>query len=400
MLRILYITDSLMAGGIESQLVELVTRLDRARFEPIVLSLYGPTARDLHFAPQLQAAHVPLVLPDLGWSAGDKARGMVAIIRAARMFRPHLIQAEGYHANLLVRLAWPLLPRTSRLIGTVRGKNSPKQMRYERLSWWMCRKIVTNAAHLKTDLHHRGHVPLDHILCVPNGIDTNLWRQPGDIGVRERIAPDARFVLLSLTRISFEKNVHWIAQALGLLKKAGRLPQDMKFIIAGPIQDIQAQRALDREIETHELANDVVQLPATRDPEAYYFACDTSVLFSPDEGLPNVALESLASGRPVVISAAANTEGMITDGKTGWIVPTGDVARLAETLERVLALSHAELAGMRQACLDRAAEYSVDALVRRYTRLYESWVTPSSAARSLQAASVRESPSRGVTRGS
>ena len=174
----------------------------------------------------------------------------------------------------------------------------------------------------------------------------------------------------------------------------------MKFIIAGPIQDIQAQRALDREIETHELANDVVQLPATRDPEAYYFACDTSVLFSPDEGLPNVALESLASGRPVVISAAANTEGMITDGKTGWIVPTGDVARLAETLERVLALSHAELAGMRQACLDRAAEYSVDALVRRYTRLYESWVTPSSAARSLQAVSVRESPSRGVTSGS
>ncbi|MGH2485837.1 MAG: glycosyltransferase, partial [Ktedonobacterales bacterium] len=96
----------------------------------------------------------------------------------------------------------------------------------------------------------------------------------------------------------------------------------------------------------------------------------------------------------------ANRAEVITQGRTGWIVPTGDVARLAETLERVLALPDAELSGMRQACLDRAAEYSVDALVRRYTQLYESWVAPSTPARGLHAASVRESPSRSVTRGS
>src|SRR5581483_5600303 len=36
-LRILYVADSLMAGGIESQLVELALRLDQARFEPHVL---------------------------------------------------------------------------------------------------------------------------------------------------------------------------------------------------------------------------------------------------------------------------------------------------------------------------------------------------------------------------
>jgi glycosyltransferase involved in cell wall biosynthesis len=111
-------------------------------------------------------------------------------------------------------------------------------------------------------------------------------------------------------------------------------------------------------------------------------------------------LEALAAGRPVIISEEANRAEVITDGETGWIVPTGDVARLAETLERALALTATELAGMRQACLDRAAEYSVDALVARYTQLYESWVAPSRAARSPQAASVRESPSRSVTRGS
>lgn len=70
--RILYVTDSLMPGGIESQLTDLITRLDRTRFEPHVLCLYGPRVRSLHFAPQIRAASVPITTLDLGWSALDK----------------------------------------------------------------------------------------------------------------------------------------------------------------------------------------------------------------------------------------------------------------------------------------------------------------------------------------
>ena len=52
-MRVLFVADSLMAGGIESQLVALALGLDRAHFEPYVLSLYGPRARELHYAPAL-----------------------------------------------------------------------------------------------------------------------------------------------------------------------------------------------------------------------------------------------------------------------------------------------------------------------------------------------------------
>jgi hypothetical protein len=93
--RILYVVDSLVAGGIESQQVELAVGLDRVRFVPTVLSLYGPTARDLHFAPHLKGAHVPLVLPDLGWTPRDKLRGTASIVRTAHRLHPDFIQAEG-----------------------------------------------------------------------------------------------------------------------------------------------------------------------------------------------------------------------------------------------------------------------------------------------------------------
>src|SRR5512146_1328804 len=107
MIRILYVADSLMAGGIESQLVALATSLDRARVEPHILCLYGPTARALRYAPELLAAGVPFTTLDLGWSARDKMRGVHGIVSAARQLQPDLIQAEGYHANLLLRFAKP-----------------------------------------------------------------------------------------------------------------------------------------------------------------------------------------------------------------------------------------------------------------------------------------------------
>jgi glycosyltransferase involved in cell wall biosynthesis len=371
-MRILYVVDSLMAGGIESQLVELVVGLDRTHFAPTVLSLYGPTVRDLHFAPRLQAAHVPLVLPNLGWSARDKLCGIAAIVRVAHRLRPDLIQAEGYHANLLMRLAWPLLPWHAHLIGSLRGTYTAKQMRYERFSHWMCTRIVTNAPQLKADLVRRGHVAERRVVYIPNGIALDRYAHPHDPGLRERLAPGARLMLASLGRISFEKNMHWCVQALGVLKRQGRLPERLRLFIVGAVQDACAQAALEAAIRQDGLDTVVTQQPATLHPQDYYHACDAVILFSPSEGLPNVAIEALAAGCPVVISAAANAADVIEAGRSGWVVQTGDVAALAEALDAVAKLPAATRAQMHLACLERAEHYSVANLVQCYTAFYES----------------------------
>ena len=60
LMRLLFVTDSLMMGGIETQLVDLVTRLDRRRFDLHVACFYGPRARELHFACALREADIPV----------------------------------------------------------------------------------------------------------------------------------------------------------------------------------------------------------------------------------------------------------------------------------------------------------------------------------------------------
>lgn len=379
MIRILYVTDSLMAGGIESQLVGLVTRLDHTRFEPSILCLYGPTARSLHFATQIRAAGIPLHTPDLGWGLWDKLKAVTGIVSTAQAIRPHIIHAEGYHANLLTRLAWPFLPSTA-LIGSVRGTHTAKQLLYERLSHWTCAQMVVNASHLKKMLVTRAHVPAKKVFAIPNGIDVGHFAHPGDGTVRRQIAPGIHRVFVILGRVSFEKSIHTTVEGFGLLKRRGELPADVRLVIAGPIQEPEAQRALEAAIHQDRLEDVVVQYPATAHPEDYYHASDVCLVYSPartpGEGLPSVILEALAAGRPVLVSEAANAAQVIEDKATGWVVRSNDPERLADTLRSILTLSDAVLVQMREACLRAAQAYTVDLMVQRYMGLYERWQSP------------------------
>jgi glycosyltransferase involved in cell wall biosynthesis len=376
MMRVLYVTDSLMAGGIESLLVGLVTKLDSTRFEPSILCLYGPTARPLHFAPQVRAADIPLYTPDLGWSAWDKLKAIASIVSTARAVRPHIVQAEGYHANLLARLAWPFLPSTI-LIGSVRGTHTAKQLLYERLSHWACAQLVVNAPHLKTMLVTRAHVPEKKVLHIPNGIDIGHFAHPHDNTLRQQIAPGIHRVFVSIGRISFEKSLHRTVEGFGLLKRRGELPSSVRLVIAGPIQEPEAQQALEAAIHRDGLEERVIQHPATAHPEDYYHACDVCLVYSPErtpgEGLPSVILEAMAAGRPVLVSEAANAARVVEDKVNGWVVRSNDSAHLAETLRSILALSDEAFAQMRKACLQTVKAYAVELMAQRYMRLYECW---------------------------
>ena len=63
---------------------------------------------------------------------------------------------------------------------------------------------------------------------------------------------------------------------------------------------------------------------------------DATVLPSFYEGLPLIAIESLAAGRPVVATAVDGTPEVVVDGKTGLTVPPGDPARLSEAIRQML----------------------------------------------------------------
>jgi glycosyltransferase involved in cell wall biosynthesis len=80
------------------------------------------------------------------------------------------------------------------------------------------------------------------------------------------------------------------------------------------------------------------------------------VLPSFAEGLPVVIMEAMALSRPVITTYVAGIPELVLDGQTGWLVPAGDVERLADAIVACLAAGPETLARMGSAGRDRVLE--------------------------------------------
>ena len=234
------------------------------------------------------------------------------------------------------------------------------------MTGWLCAAILCNSAHLQHQLPHYLSPQI-----IPNGVDSQRFSYNPDPTLRDRLAPQAEHVLLVLGRVTLQKSPYLLAEAIGILKQHDQLQPHTNLWIVGESEDEEGQQQLEEIIRHYDLNEIVRQLPATSTPEAYYHAADITVLASLWEGLPNVILESLAAGKPVIVSKAANAAGVIKQGFNGWVVGTSDVESLAETLRAVFALPKSDLSGMSATCKESAAHFSVSAMVKSYEAIYQ-----------------------------
>jgi glycosyltransferase involved in cell wall biosynthesis len=100
-------------------------------------------------------------------------------------------------------------------------------------------------------------------------------------------------------------------------------------------------------------------------------AADAVALMSDFEGMPNVVLESMLCGTPVVATAVDGTTEAVVDGVTGLLIPRGDVRGMSEALQRIKEDSQLRDrlgAAARRRALD---EFTADVNVERFLRVYE-----------------------------
>src|SRR6185436_1297444 len=90
------------------------------------------------------------------------------------------------------------------------------------------------------------------------------------------------------------------------------------------------------------LGDRVTYLEPVKDMQRLYHAADVLVMPSLFEGMPNAVLEAQACGLPAVVSHAANRDGIVIDGESGFEAPTLDPAALARAIARITALSDDE----------------------------------------------------------
>lgn len=334
--KILYLTPNLKQGGAERQLLELIRRLPD-RFEP-VMCVFDEA---VHYAEYLLPGEPRHVLGVQRMSR----RGFGRLCEVLRRERPAILHTWRDTANFWGRMATARVPVPIVVASTRNRQLHPFNLLTERRFARRTARVLANSEGVRRELVAIARVPAEKVQVIHNFIDLDRFRPPT---AEERAQARARWslapgdiALLVPGRISLQKHQFGVALALGMMRRRGQLPANVRLLLAGRRHDRIYSALLGPWLKLQGIHERVTHLGTVTDMVSLYQAADVAVLPSLWEGLPNAVLEALACGLPAVVSHAANIDRIVT-AEAGIEVPTFAHRPLAEALARITALGDDE----------------------------------------------------------
>lgn len=369
-LRALFLIDELDIGGTEQQILELVRRIDRSRFEPVVCCFrHGAKAREIESAG-VRVVHEPKSLKaDPG-----------LVLRLARMMRRErfdIVQTYLWGANTWGRLA-ARLAGVPHVLASERNVDIWEERYKQVLGRWLARgtdRIIANSEAVRRYLLDHA-VPAEKVVTIYNGVNFDRFRVPCDPATRRAelgLPPDA-ILAGAVARVEPAKDHATLLSAFSLI--AGKTPR-LHLVVVGGGSEIDRLRQLARELRVAERVH--FTGPRT-DAAEWLQSVDFSVLSSVKEGLSNTVLESMAAGRAMVATDVGGNAEVIVEGETGHLVPARDPVALADAIAS-LASSDERIRSFGRAGRDRVHDlFSVERMVERTQSLYLSIASPGARA--------------------
>ena len=331
--RVMFVVPDLRVGGAERHVVTTVPRLDAERFAPSVVCIGEEGA----LFPALSEAGVPARA--LGRTKRQFPRALVELVGLMRATRPDLVITRGYNAEMLGRIAAIVarVPRTAIWLhdcGDIEPRTFTRKL-FDRLLEPFTSAYYGVAhgqvAPLAANLGYRPR----KIAIARNGIAGSTC-EPAPTAERDAalarslgIEPDDRIIgVVAVLRP--EKDHATLLRAARIVLE--RLPDTRVLLIGdGPLRP-----ELERMAADHGIADRVVFAGMRRDVPELLHLIDVLVLSSTTECLPMALLEGMAAGRPVIGTAVGGIPEIIEDGVTGYVVPPGLPAAMAERMVAVL----------------------------------------------------------------
>ena len=200
-----------------------------------------------------------------------------------------------------------------------------------------CATVIAVSEGLKARAVELG-IPEDRVAVIPNAVDRQRFQPQDRTAARRRLGlpVDGKLVLFlgNLVPVrGVDVLVDGFRQCLDRVN--GQKPM-LVMVGEGALRKRLEQRVVALRLQPH------VRVLGARDHEEvplWLSACDLLCLPSRNEGCPNVVLEALACGRPVVGTAVGAMPHLLRDPACGILVPSGDVKALAEALQQGLTRS-------------------------------------------------------------
>ena len=357
---LLFIVNSLHMGGAEKQVVTLLNRLDSSRFRLHLAYL----KRGETLIPQLQRSKLDeLVCCDVRHGIERKAvrqlrelvttRSIDAIVCTNMYSMLYGVLAEAETRPKLVTVFHSTLLRTYK----------------EKLQMLLYRRLIRRCDLLiyvsESQRHHWRQMGLHPIAdaVVHNGIDVDHFRSDPESSpaVRKTLGfGEHDFVIGLCSALRPEKAPRDLLQAVARLRARG-IPAKALFIGDGP-----ERAGLERKIADLGLAAHVRITGLQQDVRPFVSCCDVMTLVSSTETFSIAALESMALGKPLVMTDVGGAAEQVIHGETGLLFEPGDIDALTQHLATLT--SAALRSHMGAAAKQRVREcYTLEAMTAGFT---------------------------------
>lgn len=371
--KLTYIIGSLASGGAERQLLQLLSHIDRSRYQLLLVLFENSTVQN---AKDLVDEIFSLGIDSRFSRRKSRFRGIRAsasVFRLARYFqqtRPDIVHAI-LPASCILAAPAAKLARVPVVIGGRRSmingyRSGGIQDWVDQIATRMCDFVVTNSKSSAREVIEIDGVPDSRVTTIYNGIDTKRFR-PRSRELRNRYGWSEEHVVFGIVAnfIPYKRHTDFI-RAAGIIAE---LHANARFLMVG--EDRGILQPLRQQIHESGLERLFTVIPGSREPELLYPVLDVYICTSETEGLSNVLLEAGACGLPIIATRVGGNEEIVNEGFNGFLVPVASPESVAVKAAQLY--SNPEL---RRLMGDRsrrkiAFEFSILSMVAAHEALYE-----------------------------
>jgi len=335
-ISVVLIIDDLEYGGAQRQVVETANNLDPEMFDVHVCCLddYVPLAKTLRDSERR------LHVVKKKWKTD-----FTVVFRLAKLLRrlkADIAHSFLFSADIAVRLAGRLA-RVPVIIGSERNTGytlRKKHLLAYRLTRACVDMIIANSnagADFNSGLHG---IPRDRYRVVHNGVDTARFSPHTANGIRSELGLASDEPVIGVFA-SFKRQKNHTLFFTAFKRILDRIPNARALLVGdqlygGMCGTDEHAREIQELVDGLGIRSRCLFLGNRDDVADLYCACDVTALSSLYEGTPNVLLESMACGTPVVATDVSDNSYVASEGGGGYVVPLGDEQALADRIGDLL----------------------------------------------------------------
>ncbi len=353
-LKVCFLAGTLGQGGAERQLYFILRALRQCNAEVRLLCL----SRNEFWEDRIEALGVPIT-----WVGQPKSklRRLFRILAELRKDPPQIFQSQHFYTSAYVGVAARLLRLPG--IGALRNDGHNEVLADGPIGGWLSLRVPKIlAANSQAAIRYstgQGVRP-ERLYFLPNVVDT------------EHLKPAARsneetIRLIAVGSLHKRKRFDRFLSVLARLRSESHRPVSGLIVGAGPLRAQLEKQATDLGL----LPTAIEFRGGVADVASAYQESDICVLTSDYEGTPNVLLEAMASGLPVVATKVGGVPEIVEQGKNGFLVEPGDEAQLFTALVGLINNSQSRRQMGDQARAFVEENHSPDKLPIRLGELYQ-----------------------------